>query len=136
MLRYIRSNIVRVSSPVIVTGVALLFASSQCLAGAKTFASCKSAANASPVAAGQGSSSWLSFCSSLPASSPYKGSCNSQNLESRQAKLGWCGNLENDKGQTASNDNLIFGKDSGRQRSLSGKDFGTLQVSRKFVLSQ
>ena len=29
-----------------------------------------------------------------------------------------------------------IGKDSGHQRSLSGKDFRILQVSRKFVLSQ
>jgi hypothetical protein len=109
MIRSIRSNIVRVSSSVVVTGVALLFTSSQCLAGAKTFASCKAAANASPVAAGQGSSSWLSFCSSLPATSAYKGgSCTSQNMESRQAKLGWCGNLESDNGQTALNNKLIF----------------------------
>jgi hypothetical protein len=95
-----RSSRLNVSS-VAVAMIALFSFSSQSVAGPKTFASCKTAANASPVAAGQGSSAWLTFCGNLPSTSPYKGgSCTSQNLESRQAKLGWCGNLELDKGQT------------------------------------
>jgi hypothetical protein len=104
MLKHVRSTKVGFSATAIsaaIAAIALFSVSTESEAGPKTFSGCKSAANASPVEAGKGSASWRSFCGGLPTTSPYRGgSCTSLDLESRQAKLGLCGNFELDNGQT------------------------------------